>query len=94
MDKEYVLAEIRARQVILKNRYRLMCHCQDENGQQVKATVAYTLRHNIKKELNLLLLVEECIVGTPGKLVAYSDDAMDALERLLFPIERHKRKIT
>jgi len=87
MDKEYVLFTLRQRIAVLKDRYRLLCHgktSQSYGGSAVS-------RSEAKRDLNLCLLVEELIVGTPGKLTVLSDEAQEGLEKLMEPLERHRR---
>lgn len=92
MDKEYVLFTIRARIEELKNRYKMLCHGKDEQGNVLKnkGSAAVT-RSQTKRDLNYCYLVEELITGTPGKLTILTDEAMEGLERLMEPCERHRR---
>lgn len=91
MDKEYALYQLRERIAILKKRYHALNNCKDEWGGDVKPTVAYTLRHNTKREMNTCMLLEELITTMPGKLLCLTDGAMDALEKIMEPLERHRR---
>jgi len=92
MDKEYVLYTIRQRIEELKHRYKMLCHLKDEDGTEIKNKyTAAVKRTEAKRDLQYCLLVEELIVGTPGKLAILSEEATQGLERLMEPCERHRR---
>lgn len=91
MDKEYVLFKLRERISILKERFRLINHLKDEWGNDVNKYTAATKRTLYKQDLNLCLLIEELIVASPGQLCILSDEATEGLERLMEPLERHRR---
>lgn len=92
MDKEYVLFTLQERIAELKQRYKMLCHLKDEHGNDIsnKYTAAVN-RTQVKRDLNLCLLVEELITATPGKVCVFSDEAIEGLERLIEPTERHRR---
>jgi len=91
MDKEYVLFTIRERIAELKHRYNMHCNMKDEFGKEFNRDVSAVYRSNVKRDLRLCMLVEELIVGTPGKLTVLSDEATEGLEKLMEPYERHRR---
>ena len=90
MDKEYVLHMLEQRIEELKNRYRLACHGQNEDGTEIRSN-ASQIRHATKRDINICMLVEELITATPGRLVPLTDEANAALEKILEPMERHRR---
>lgn len=92
MDREYVLFTIRARIDELKNRYKLLCHGKDEQGNVlVNKGSAAVARSEAKRDLQYCYLVEELLCGTIGKIIMLTEPATEGLERLMEPCERHRR---
>jgi hypothetical protein len=87
MDKDYILETLRERIVKLRNNYKAAVINVD-NLTYGSAAVA---RSKAKQQLGICLLLEELIVSIPGSMVALSDDAFDALERAIDPMEKHGR---
>jgi len=91
MDKEYALYTIRERLGELKRRYNILCNGRDETGRELSYGTAANYRCDIKRDMNLLYLIEELIVASPGKLCNLSDAAAKGLEMIMEPCERHRR---
>jgi len=90
MDKEYVLYTIKQRIAELQKRYAKLCVGKDEDGNILSTTgYAQSCRTACKKELNLCLLVEALVMGTKTELL--SEEAIEGLDRLIEPNDRHKR---
>jgi hypothetical protein len=91
MDREYALIVLQERMKTLKHRYQMLCHGLDEQGNDVNRDVAATNRSLLRKDLDLCMLVEELLICTESDWLFLSDEAVRGLERLMDPLERHRR---
>jgi hypothetical protein len=91
VNKTYVLSTVKDRAKLLKNRYRLAVNNKDELGMDMKPTVAAVVRSHLKRDYNLCKLVEELTESIIDEKLALSEDALAGLDKLVEPIERHRR---
>jgi len=91
MDKEYVLWMLEERIKILHQRYLAYCNGKNEYGEELSAGVAATKRTLTKQDYNLCLLIKELITDCKKNVCGYlSPEALEGLERLIEPYERHR----
>jgi hypothetical protein len=91
MDKEYILAMLELRIVTLNKRYKLACHGKDDNGVNRGTYAMANTRTVCKKESHLCVLIKELIEQIKGPICDLSEEAQNGLEKLIEPIERHRR---
>jgi hypothetical protein len=91
MDKLYINGKLSDRIDALKYRYRMATYDKNDDGYPIKACTAASIRTATNKELQICYLIEELIASTPGKECLLSEDAEKGLERILEPLERHRR---
>jgi hypothetical protein len=91
MDKRYIETQVSDRLEVLRLRYRCAVNCKDENDMEIKSTVAATLRSQFKRELCLCKLVYDMLNNIPDDEILLSDEALYGLDRLIEPVERHRR---
>jgi len=80
MDKSFVLSEIEERIETLHERYRAAV--QRDNAQQ---------RTHCKRDIQILGLLKQLVEQVSAPRLELDSDAMDGLERLVSPNERHRR---
>lgn len=88
MDKKYLKQELEYRLAELKQRYKTLCHGVDDMGLVIKPGSLQVRRANTKKDLELCTLIYELIIG-----VELSKDAISGFEKLVIPMERHRRLV-
>jgi hypothetical protein len=86
MDKSYIIESIQERIEVLRAR-----HIDATlNTKKLSYGSAAVARNKIKTDLNLCKLLEELFTQLPGNELMLSEDAYDALDKLIEPIERHR----
>lgn len=91
MDKEYIIVTLQQRIAILKNRYKLACHGKNDDGTMCDTAALANVRHSSLRDLHLCQVILELVQQIKTPLCEFSDDATDGLEKLMSPIERHRR---
>jgi hypothetical protein len=86
-DRQYYLQMARDRIELLQKRYKIFCTGVDERGRELTYSTAAGFRHVTKRDIGLLMLVEELLAAYKGTMML-SDQAQSALDHLTDPNER------
>lgn len=86
MDKRYMLLMIDKRIAVLQQRYQDTINNRDGDS----IAVQNTRRANIKRDLQVLKLLRYLLLATPAIYIE-DDDAIDGFDKLVTPVERHRR---
>ena len=89
MDKEYMLYALRQRKEELKRRYYLACRDRDQYDNPIAENTAKVLRARIKRDIQLLILIEQLLIGCSSMYIE-DEDAIDGFHKLVEPIEKYK----
>jgi hypothetical protein len=90
MDKHYIEYQLTSRINVLNERYFNYCNGVDETGRELSYGTAANYRAAALKDSDLCKLVMELITKAPQN-IELSDEAERGLEKLMEPLERHKR---
>jgi len=91
MDKEYILFTMRDRIKTLQARYKHYLNGQDEYGAPLGYNTAAKYRSDTKLDLHKCMLVEELVSQIKTKEIPLTEEAENGLEKLMEPLERHRR---
>jgi hypothetical protein len=91
VNKEYVLTNIRERLDILHERYKLACNGKNSSGELLKPATAAVTRSLVRRDYGICKLIEELTCMINENRLNLSDTALEGLDKLIEPIERHTR---
>ena len=89
MDKEYMLYSLRQRKAELERRYYLACRDKDQYEKPIAENTAKVLRARIKRDIQLLILIEQLLIGCSSMYIE-DEDAIDGFHKLVEPVEKYK----
>ena len=90
MTREYMLELVDVRIAVLDRRYTNACNNMDDVGEHALSKgSAAAVRTQSKRDIQLLLLVKELLIGCKGDC-DLSEDALDGFYRIVEPVERHR----
>lgn len=92
MNKEYMLELVRTRIAELEKRYKLACSCKDDNGNDITQGAASAIRTLSKKDLQILMIMEQLLFFTYKDFFLDDDDLIEGFHRLVEPKERFRNK--
>lgn len=84
MDKEYMLYKLKQRLVELETQYKQAVLGLDLDGKELKASYALLLRAKIKRDIQILLLIEQLLI-TSKLVYITNEDAIDGFMKLVEP---------
>ena len=90
MNKQYMLLALRRRLKELQRRYVLACNNKDQQGIVISKGTAGVLRARIKRDMQLLCLIEQLLI-TSAAVYITDDDAIDGFNKLVEPAEKYKQ---
>lgn len=89
MNKEYMLYSLRQRKSELERRYYLACRNKDQHEKSIAENTAKVLRARIKRDIQLLILIEQLLIGCSSMYIE-DEDAIDGFHKLVEPVEKYK----
>lgn len=89
MNKEYMLFALRQRKAELEIRYHLACRDKDQYEKPIAKGTAKVLRARIKRDIQLLILIEQLLIGCSSMFIE-DEDAIDGFHKLVEPVEKYK----
>ena len=89
MDKEYMIYALRQRKAVLRKRYYLACRNKDQYEKPIAESTAKVLRARIKRDIQLLILIEYLLIGCSSMYIE-DEDAIDGFHKLVEPVEKYK----
>jgi len=92
MKKLFLQDQFEARITLLKRRYASGCVHKNVDGTPLSKGNATAIRTLTKRDLNTCILFKELLAMVGDDVLDLSDEAMNGLERLVMPVERHKRE--
>lgn len=91
MDKEYMLFKVRERIKELERRYRIYCSGKNLKGVELIPATAALKRCEVKRDIQMLILIEQLLMVTSNSVFVTDQDAIDGFNRLVEPNERVNR---
>lgn len=84
MDKEYMLVTVRRRIKELLKEYEAACNDKTVDGRSLSSNGAGTKRSRLKRDIQLLTLIELLLISSKAVYIDDSD-AIDGFDRLVEP---------
>lgn len=84
MDKEYMLVTVRRRIKELLKEYEAACNDKTVDGRSLSSNGAGTKRSRLKRDIQLLTLIEQLLISSKAVYIDDSD-AIDGFDRLVEP---------
>ena len=84
MDKEYMLITVRRRIKELLKEYEAACNDKTVDGRSLSSNGAGTKRSRLKRDIQLLTLIEQLLISSKAVYIDDSD-AIDGFDRLVEP---------
>lgn len=84
MDKEYMLVTVRRRIKELLKEYEAACNDKTVDGRSLSSNGAGTKRSRLKRDIQLLTLIEQLLISSKAVYINDSD-AIDGFDRLVEP---------
>ena len=84
---------IKARFKLLERRYGLACGNYDDQGKEISKSLAAIIRAQTKRDMQLLMLTEYCIIETGSDFfLEIGTEEYNGFMRLVEPLERFRNK--
>ena len=84
MDKEYMIVQLRRRIKELQAGYKAACNDQTVDGRQLSRNGAGSKRAHLKKDIQILTLIEVLLINCTLDVVD-NEDACQAFDKLVEP---------
>lgn len=84
MDKEYMLVTVKRRIKELLKEYEAACNDKTVDGRSLSSNGAGTKRSRLKRDIQLLTLIEQLLISSKAVYIDDSD-AIDGFDRLVEP---------
>lgn len=90
MNKQTMLSGISRRLTELEGAYASACEGKSDTGSAYTRNSAAVARSRLKRDIQILLLMQEIVVGIRDNYEINDDDALEGYERLVSPSKAHK----
>lgn len=90
MNKQAMLSGVSRRLTELEGAYASACEGKSDAGNMYTKNSAAVSRSRLKRDIQILMLIQELAVGVRDGYEINDDDALEGYERLVSPSKAHK----